>query len=193
MSRKFHYGARFEEAHQDFTRKPASTSWSLGTALSAIRDALGEGLAAHRQYGHLKSRGMSQDTASKWRSAFAIRQVKYPPHHRTGLQNGCAGVSSAQTGHRGFSAAVNAGRLQSLMIGCCAILVSPAHRHCRNQGSPYSLQAGHSAQGKAALMSNPTTAERQLFSWKRVRHVSASISICLVVGHLRLLQQVTNH
>jgi hypothetical protein len=84
MLRKFHYGARFEETHQDFTRKPASTSWSLATALSAIRDALGEGLAAHRQYEHLKSRGMSQDTALK--VALGVRnpagEVPTAPSHR---------------------------------------------------------------------------------------------------------------
>jgi uncharacterized protein YjiS (DUF1127 family) len=84
MLRKFHYGARFEEAHQDFTGKPVSTFWSLGTALSAIRDALGEGLAAYRQYEHLKSRGMSQDTALK--VALGVRnpagEVPTAPSHR---------------------------------------------------------------------------------------------------------------
>jgi uncharacterized protein YjiS (DUF1127 family) len=65
MLPRFHYGPRFEEAHQDSTKQPASTSWSIATTLSTIRDALAGGLAAHRQYERLKSRGMSHDTALK--------------------------------------------------------------------------------------------------------------------------------
>jgi uncharacterized protein YjiS (DUF1127 family) len=65
MLRKFHYAPSFEEAHQDSTRRTASSSWSIAATLSAIRDALAEGFAAHRQYEHLKSSGVSHDTALK--------------------------------------------------------------------------------------------------------------------------------
>jgi hypothetical protein len=52
-----------------------TTAWSsrpLATTLRNVRDALQEGLAAHRQYEHLRSRGISHDTAL--RHAFAISQ-----------------------------------------------------------------------------------------------------------------------
>ncbi len=58
-----------DESHQepDLACRPAqrttSSPWPVATTLRSIRDALREGLAAHRHYEHLKSRGVSHDTA----------------------------------------------------------------------------------------------------------------------------------
>ncbi len=41
----------------------ACSSWPIATTLRTICVALGEGLAAHRQYQHLRSKGISHDTA----------------------------------------------------------------------------------------------------------------------------------
>jgi hypothetical protein len=53
-----------------------TTAWSsrrLAMALRNVRDALHEGLAAHRQYEHLRSRGIAHDAAV--RRAFGITQA----------------------------------------------------------------------------------------------------------------------
>jgi hypothetical protein len=66
-----------DESHQepDLAYRPAqrttSSPWPVATTLRSICDALREGLAAHRHYEHLKSRGISHDTAL--REALGIR------------------------------------------------------------------------------------------------------------------------
>jgi hypothetical protein len=57
------------DAHQQtiLAGRPAqrtgSSSWPIATTLLSIPYALHRGLAAYRQYEHLKSRGISHDTA----------------------------------------------------------------------------------------------------------------------------------
>jgi uncharacterized protein YjiS (DUF1127 family) len=65
MLSKFHDRQNFEEAYQDARKQRAFASWSIATALLTFRDALVAGLAAHRQYEHLKSEGISHDSALK--------------------------------------------------------------------------------------------------------------------------------
>jgi hypothetical protein len=50
----------------------AWSSWHLASTLRNVRDALQEGFAAHRQYEHLRSRGIAHDTAL--RHAFGVSQ-----------------------------------------------------------------------------------------------------------------------
>lgn len=45
------------------SRRPASLSWLAVTGLRTICDAFREGLAAHRRYKDLRSRGMPHETA----------------------------------------------------------------------------------------------------------------------------------
>jgi hypothetical protein len=55
---------------------PATTPWSprpLATTLLSVLDALWGGFAAHREYEHLRSRGIAHDTAL--RHAFGITQA----------------------------------------------------------------------------------------------------------------------
>jgi hypothetical protein len=42
---------------------PALSAWPILAALAAMGEALREGLAAHREYEELRSRGMPHDTA----------------------------------------------------------------------------------------------------------------------------------
>ena len=44
-------------------RSAAPAPWPMAATLGAMWDAWGEGLAAHRQYEHLRSRGIPHDTA----------------------------------------------------------------------------------------------------------------------------------
>ena len=70
MLRNFDYAPCFHEVHQ--ARNPtgrsaqlgaASASWPIVSALRAMWDQLGEGLAAHRHYERLRSRGVPHATA----------------------------------------------------------------------------------------------------------------------------------
>lgn len=69
MLRNCYHAPSFDEAHQEIdpagrsARRSASSSRPIATTLRTICDALREGLAAHRQYEHLKSRGVSHDRA----------------------------------------------------------------------------------------------------------------------------------
>ena len=71
MSRSFHYAIGFEEIHQkaDLTSRCAQTTaasfWRTVIALRTMWGAFREGLAAHRQYEHLRSRGVPHDAAIK--------------------------------------------------------------------------------------------------------------------------------
>jgi hypothetical protein len=70
MLRNFDHAHCFDEAPQ--ARNPtghsaqplaASASWPIASALRAMWDQLGEGLAAHRHYERLRSRGVPHATA----------------------------------------------------------------------------------------------------------------------------------
>jgi hypothetical protein len=70
MLRNFDYAPCFDEVHQARTptarsaQPPAaSASWPIVSALRAMWDQLGEGLAAHRHYERLRSRGVPHATA----------------------------------------------------------------------------------------------------------------------------------
>jgi len=69
MLRSFHYQLGFDETHQEANltgrsaHPTAASSWPTVTALRTMCDALREGLAAHRQYEGLRSRGIPHDTA----------------------------------------------------------------------------------------------------------------------------------
>ena len=67
MVRACHCAPAFDAAHpvpHTESRRPTSASlWPIVTAPGMILDALREGLAAHRRYEHLRSRGVPHDTA----------------------------------------------------------------------------------------------------------------------------------
>jgi hypothetical protein len=46
-----------------FVRPTAASAWPMLAALAAMGEALSEGLAAHREYEELRSRGMPHDSA----------------------------------------------------------------------------------------------------------------------------------
>jgi hypothetical protein len=65
----FHYAPSFDESHPvtnltvQSAQRIAGASWPITTTLRTFRDALREGLAACRQYEHLRSRGIPHDGA----------------------------------------------------------------------------------------------------------------------------------
>jgi hypothetical protein len=67
MLRNFHDILSFDAIHQErdgcSSWPTAASSWPAITALWMMCDALHEGLAAHREYEHLRSRGISHDSA----------------------------------------------------------------------------------------------------------------------------------
>ena len=69
MLRNFHYAPSFDESHQETNptaRSAPPTAPALRPTVTVLRmicDALREGLAAHRRYEHLRSRGIPHDTA----------------------------------------------------------------------------------------------------------------------------------
>ncbi len=80
MLRNCHYAPGFESSHREASpahrsTRPAAAASSIATALRAIVEAWREGLAAHRAYEHLRSRGMAHDTAL--RKALGVGRI--PP------------------------------------------------------------------------------------------------------------------
>jgi hypothetical protein len=79
MLRSLHFEAGFEETHQatnlrvQSAQPTAPSSWRTARALRMIWDALHGGLAAYRQYEHLRSRSVPHDTAI--REALGIRKA----------------------------------------------------------------------------------------------------------------------
>ena len=79
MLTSFHFGAGFEKTYQvtnprvQSAQPTASSSWRTARALRMIWDALHGGLAAYRQYEHLRSRSVPHDTAI--REALGIRKA----------------------------------------------------------------------------------------------------------------------
>ncbi len=64
MLRSFHHASGFEVIRQEQSAQPTSASfWPAVTALRTMGDAWREGRAAHRQYEHLRSRGIPHETA----------------------------------------------------------------------------------------------------------------------------------
>ena len=69
MLRSFHFAPDFDLTHRETNptgraAPPAAASaWATVTALWTMCDAFREGLAAYRQYEHLRSRGIPHDTA----------------------------------------------------------------------------------------------------------------------------------
>jgi hypothetical protein len=69
MLRNCHCTANLHPAHHAtsppglFVRPTALSAWPMIAALAAMGEALREGLAAHREYEELRSRGMPHDTA----------------------------------------------------------------------------------------------------------------------------------
>jgi hypothetical protein len=90
MLRSFHYAPRFNERHPQM--QPAGRPglfWSAATALRAMWAAFREGLAVHRDYERLRSRGMSHDKALRESLGFGRR----PHRHARGAARPlyCAG------------------------------------------------------------------------------------------------------
>ena len=80
MLRNCHYASGFESSHREASparrsTRPAAAS-SIAATLRAIGEAWREGLAAHRAYEHLRSRGMAHDTAL--RKALGIGRISSP-------------------------------------------------------------------------------------------------------------------
>lgn len=81
MFRNFHDALSFDATHQD--RKPAgccsrptaASPWPALTALLMMGDALCEGLAAHRQYEALRSRGIPHDRALRQSLGLGFSQL----------------------------------------------------------------------------------------------------------------------
>jgi hypothetical protein len=68
MLRNCHYAPGFEHSHREASparrsTRPVAPAWPIAATLRAIGEAWREGLAAHRAYEHLRSRGMTHDTA----------------------------------------------------------------------------------------------------------------------------------
>jgi len=68
MLRNCHYAPGFGERHHETSppcrsARKAAAAWPIAATLRAIGEAWREGLAAHRAYEHLRSRGMAHDTA----------------------------------------------------------------------------------------------------------------------------------
>jgi len=90
MLRSFHYAPRFNERYPQM--QPAArfaSFWSIPTSLRAALGAFREGLAAHRDYERLRSRGMSHDKALRESLSFGRR----PHRHARGTAKPlyCAG------------------------------------------------------------------------------------------------------
>jgi hypothetical protein len=80
MLRNCHCTPGFENGHREAnlagrTALPAA-AWSIAATLRAIGEAWREGLAAHREYERLRSRGMAHDTAL--RESLGISRVSSP-------------------------------------------------------------------------------------------------------------------
>jgi hypothetical protein len=68
MLRNCHYAPGFEHSHREASPAhrstgPATATSSIAAMLRAIGEAWREGLAAHREYEHLRSRGTAHDSA----------------------------------------------------------------------------------------------------------------------------------
>ena len=68
MLRNCHYAPGLENSQRDAnpahrSTRPAAAASSIAATLRAIGEAWREGLAAHREYEHLRSRGMAHDGA----------------------------------------------------------------------------------------------------------------------------------
>jgi hypothetical protein len=68
MLRNCHYAPGFENSHREASParrspRPVAAAWPIAATLRAIVAAWHEGLDAHRAYEHLRSRGMTHDTA----------------------------------------------------------------------------------------------------------------------------------
>ena len=83
MLRNFDCAACFDEVHQ--ARTPtgrsapppaASASWPIVSALRAMWGQLGEGLAAHRHYERLRSRGVPHATALRESLGIGLTAVR---------------------------------------------------------------------------------------------------------------------
>jgi hypothetical protein len=84
MLRKFQYAPCLEEVYRHSATQITSWYRSAAAALSTIRDALIEALAAHRRYEHLMSRGMPHDTALRLATSTHIAGIgpRLRTHHR---------------------------------------------------------------------------------------------------------------
>jgi hypothetical protein len=96
MLLSFRHAPGFDETHHaldlaGWSSQPTSFSSSpIATKLRAIWDALREGIAAHRHYEQLTSRGISHDTAIRQALRISHSGVKSAPcgrspqhHHRS--------------------------------------------------------------------------------------------------------------
>jgi hypothetical protein len=63
MLRNFHYAPDFDATQINPTVRTSQPTPTWRTALRKMCDAWCEGLVAHRQYEHLRSRGMPHDRA----------------------------------------------------------------------------------------------------------------------------------
>jgi hypothetical protein len=77
-------------------RRAAFSSWRIATALRTIWDAWREGLAAHRQYEQLKSRGIPHDTAL--RAAIGLRHPAGDVRPAAPRQVSCALTANSHSG-----------------------------------------------------------------------------------------------
>jgi hypothetical protein len=86
MLRKFQYAPCLEEVYRHSATQITSWYRSAAAALSTIRDALIEALAAHRRYEHLMSRGMPHDTALRLATGIHITGIGPPLQRHAGLR-----------------------------------------------------------------------------------------------------------
>ena len=86
MLRNCHYTPGFEDCHREASSARRSTrstaaAWPIAATLRAIGEAWREGLAAHREYEHLRSRSMPHDTAL--RESLGLGRVPPQPLRNT--------------------------------------------------------------------------------------------------------------
>ena len=79
MLRNFHYEPDFDATLAGTNPTVQSSTPTWRTALRKMCDAWCEGLAAHRQYEHLQSRGIPHERAL--REALGIGEVSASPAH----------------------------------------------------------------------------------------------------------------
>ena len=79
MLRNFHYAPNFDATWMNPTVRTSQPTPTWRTALRKMCDAWCEGLVAHRQYEHLRSKGMPHERAL--REALGIDAVSASPAH----------------------------------------------------------------------------------------------------------------
>jgi hypothetical protein len=102
MLRSFHHAPGFDETHRETNPAgrsappTAASSWPTVAALRTMCDALREGLAAYRQYEHLRSRGIPHKTAIRQALGVGLK----PSRQSNGPTMGMKSMQGGLLAHR---------------------------------------------------------------------------------------------